>query len=195
MTRGTPAFLKWLRHMPPLLVALTEGPNIPLDKPVLLIGRHQECDVQIPSRKISRRHCCIAQVHDYVVVKDLFSTNGVRINGTRVKEGSLRTGDELTIGNYRYKVQFDVSAGHAPLAKFPPVEAPQQLPSLMSANDFESCDLPVPLREDKRLGHVPQSLPLVLPVNGAMNPHGNDISENAGLVPLSGEFRAGPPPK
>src|SRR5262245_48826276 len=93
--------------MPPLLVALTEGPNIPLDKPILLVGRHQECDVQIPSRKVSRRHCCIAQVHDYLVVKDLFSTNGVRINGARVKEGCLRTGDELTIGNYRYKIQVE----------------------------------------------------------------------------------------
>ena len=192
---AVPPISSWLRRMPPVLMALTEGPNIPLDKPVLLVGRHQECDVQIPSRKISRRHCCIAQVHDYVVVKDLFSTNGVRINGTRVKEGSLHAGDELTIGNYKYKVQIDVSSGHAPLAKFPAVEAPQQMPSLMPADQFESCDVPVPLREGKHLGPVPQSLPLVLPVNGAMNPHSHDLSENAGLPPLSGEFRAGPPPQ
>ena len=78
-----------------MLIALTEGPNIPLDKPILLVGRHQECDVLIPSRKISRRHCCLAQVNDVVVVKDLFSTNGVRINGVRVKEGCLHAGDEL----------------------------------------------------------------------------------------------------
>lgn len=188
-------FLTWLRHMPPMLVALTEGPNIPLDKPVLLVGRHQECDVQIPSRKISRRHCCIAQVHDYVVVKDLFSTNGVRINGTRVKEGSLHAGDELTIGNYRYKVQVDASSGHAPLAKFPPIEAPQDMPGLMPADHFESCDMPVPLQEGQHVGHVPQSLPLVLPVNGTMNPLGNNLSDNVGLAPLSGEFRADPPPK
>ena len=60
-----------------------------LDKPIVLVGRHQECDVQINSRKISRKHCCLAQVNDYVVVRDLFSTNGVRINGKRVEEGSL----------------------------------------------------------------------------------------------------------
>src|SRR5687768_8812719 len=46
--------------MTPHLVALSEGPNLPIDKPILLLGRHQECDVQIPSRKISRKHCCIA---------------------------------------------------------------------------------------------------------------------------------------
>ena len=48
--------------MTPYLVALGDGPNLVLDKPILLVGRHQECDVQIPSRKISRKHCCIAQV-------------------------------------------------------------------------------------------------------------------------------------
>ena len=57
--------------MPAQLVALSEGPNILLDKPVLLLGRHPECDIQIDSRKISRRHCCIAQVEDHLVVRDL----------------------------------------------------------------------------------------------------------------------------
>src|SRR5437867_7661043 len=119
--------------MPPMLLALTDGPNISLDKPILLVGRHQECDVQIPSRKISRRHCCIAQVHDYVVIKDLFSTNGVRINGTRVKEGCLRAGDELTIGNYRYKVQVELLQGEAPLARPAAISRPAQVPSLLPA--------------------------------------------------------------
>src|SRR5438105_3467315 len=90
--------------MPAQLVALTDGPSILLDKPILLIGRHPECDIQIDSRKISRRHCCIAQVEDYLVVRDLDSTNGIRINGQRVTEGRLAPGDELTIGGHRYQV-------------------------------------------------------------------------------------------
>src|SRR6202022_2043384 len=90
--------------MPAQLVALSEGPSILLDKPILLLGRHPECDIQIDSRKISRRHCCIAQVSDYLVIRDLGSTNGVRINGIRVVEGRLQAGDELTVGNHRYQV-------------------------------------------------------------------------------------------
>src|SRR5262245_8488724 len=93
--------------MPALLLALNDGPSILVDKPILLVGRHPECDVQIDSRKISRRHCCIAQVHDYLVVRDLDSTNGIRINGVRVIEGRLAPGDELTIGNHRYRVTWD----------------------------------------------------------------------------------------
>ena len=60
--------------------------------------------MQINSRKISRKHCCIAQVNDYVVVRDLFSTNGVCINGKRVEDGSLKVGDELSIAHFRYQV-------------------------------------------------------------------------------------------
>src|SRR5438876_5820132 len=96
--------------MPPQLVAITEGPNIPLDKPIVLIGRHQECDIQIPSRKISRRHCCVALVNDHLVVRDLGSTNGIRINGIKVVEGNLQVNDELTIGNMRYQVSWDAAA-------------------------------------------------------------------------------------
>jgi len=170
--------------MPPMLVALTEGPNIPLDKPVLLVGRHQECDVQIPSRKISRRHCCIAQVNDYIVVKDLFSTNGVRINGARVKEGCLHVGDELTIGNFRYKIQVE-----APSGDNGPAAAAQPSGGLLPADRLESCEVPVALAEGNQPEAVPQGLPLVLPVNPPIKPdcHGQ-------LVGASGQFRAGPPP-
>ena len=94
--------------MPAHLLSLTDGPSILLDKPILLFGRHQECDVQLNSKKISRRHCCIAQVGEALVVRDLGSTNGVKINGERVVEGVLVPGDELIIGNYRYQVCGDV---------------------------------------------------------------------------------------
>ena len=101
--------------MPAQLLALTDGPSILLDKPILLLGRHGECDVQLNSRKVSRRHCCIAQVNDYLVVRDLGSTNGVRINGQRVIEGKLTAGDELTVGNFRYQVFLEGSSAAAPL--------------------------------------------------------------------------------
>lgn len=100
--------------MPFRLVSLEEGGcDIPLDKPIVFVGRHQECDVKISSRKISRRHCCIAQVNDHLVVRDLFSTNGVRINGVRVEEGSLNVGDEFWIGHFRFQVADAPVEGHA----------------------------------------------------------------------------------
>lgn len=130
--------------MPAQLVALSDGPSILIDKPILLLGRHPECDVQIESRKISRRHCCIAQVNDYLVVRDLDSTNGIRINGVRVVEGRLNSGDEVMIGNHRYQVTWD----EAPVV--PPPVVPRRPARGAAALDdaaLEECDEPVPLSE------------------------------------------------
>lgn len=93
--------------MPVTLVALSEGPNLTLDKPVMLLGRHDECDIQLHSGKVSRRHCIIAFVDEKVIIRDLGSTNGILINGERVPEGPLNNGDEVAIGNFCYRVRFD----------------------------------------------------------------------------------------
>jgi pSer/pThr/pTyr-binding forkhead associated (FHA) protein len=131
----------------PQLVALSEGTNIPLDKPIVLIGRHQECDIQIPSRKISRRHCCIAMVADHLVVRDLGSTNGIRINGVKVVEGNLRPDDELTIGNMRYQVRWGGDAGHTAAASMK-----NGIKLKKSRPQDESCEVPMPL-PDLALSH------------------------------------------
>jgi predicted component of type VI protein secretion system len=170
-----------VQAMPPQLVALTDGPNILLDKPILLLGRHQECDIQLGSRKVSRRHCCVAQVSDYLVVRDLGSTNGIRINGTRVLEGSLHTGDELTIGNQRFSVQMNAAAKAGdPLPSLGPRPAPAgpaasaAPPGAESEEDdpLESCDNPVALSDS---GRAP-----VQPPSGL-------VPDDIRLMPLSGE--------
>ena len=162
--------------MPAQLLALDSGPSILLDKPILLVGRHPECDIQIDSRKISRRHCCIAQVSDYLVVRDLGSTNGIRINGIRVVEGRLTTGDELTIGNARYKVTWDAltipvapppaGTGVPPVAAFASARRPTiREPSPVAGIEdelLESCDEPVPLDEPPA-DAAPAALPIPAP--------------------------------
>jgi pSer/pThr/pTyr-binding forkhead associated (FHA) protein len=96
------------------LQTLSDGPDLQLDKPVLLLGRHEECDVQLNSSKVSRRHCIIAAVNDRLVIRDLGSTNGVRINGNRQDEGELHHGDELAIGNFRYRVSLGAAVAGQP---------------------------------------------------------------------------------
>jgi len=138
--------------MPAQLKALTGGPCIPLDKPILLLGRHPECDIQIDSRKVSRRHCCIAQVGDYLIVRDLGSTNGIRINGVRVLEGRLNNGDELTIGNHRYQIHWDELPGENGHSRDSLHEASPADGSRRSDDDIlEACDEPVPLAEPPAL--------------------------------------------
>jgi predicted component of type VI protein secretion system len=174
--------------MPAQLVALTDGPSILLDKPILLLGRHPECDIQIDSRKVSRRHCCIAQVGDHLVVRDLGSTNGIRINGARVAEGRLRPGDELTIGSHRYRVAWDEVAARAPAARSGAVEPQPGPPATADPEDeaLEACEEPVPLPEpssplprDDRTGKVP-------PPPARPREESYILPENLELLPGSG---------
>jgi predicted component of type VI protein secretion system len=182
--------------MPPQLVALTEGPNILLDKPILLLGRHQECDIQLASRKISRRHCCIAQVSDHLVVRDLCSTNGIRINGVRVHEGALREGDELTIGNHRYQVKWNAQGAEPPPKRpaLPGKEAVRRTRAVPAPEDeaLESCEEPVPLSEPLvAAGPVLPSAPVqapakdVLPPKPPRDPRSLVLPEDLELAPLS----------
>jgi pSer/pThr/pTyr-binding forkhead associated (FHA) protein len=172
--------------MPPQLVALTEGPSILLDKPIVLLGRHQECDIQLGSRKVSRRHCCLAQVNDYLVVRDLGSTNGIRINGIRVVEGSLRPGDELTIGNQRYQVRWSGNAGD-PEPQFKP-QAVAQREKGRSAQEagLDSSESPVPLNESVAGPDVLAGRPAVAP-RGPRGTHDASVilPDEINLKPLS----------
>jgi hypothetical protein len=86
------------------LVALDEGPDIVLDRPMVVVGRHPQCDTRLDSLRISRHHCCMTQDQNEVVVRDLGSTNGIRINGQRVEIGRLKPGDELSIAHIRYRL-------------------------------------------------------------------------------------------
>jgi hypothetical protein len=131
------------------LVALGAGPNILLDKPVLLLGRHPDCDVRLKSRKVSRRHCCVARVDDGVFIRDLGSKNGIRINGRRVTEGHVGVSDELIIGRYRYRVGVaEKSASRKPHSY--PVGQPAGQPGAFLPTRLDPADsgeVPIPLPE------------------------------------------------
>jgi len=83
------------------------APIIALQRPVLLVGRHIECDVRLDSPKISRRHCCLAMAYDRVLIRDLGSRNGVRLNGRVVEEARLHCGDELAIGPILFRIELE----------------------------------------------------------------------------------------
>ncbi len=87
------------------LVALDAGPDLVLDRATTVVGRHPACDLRLDFPRVSRHHCCLVLESGALWVKDLGSTNGVRINGRLVESGRLDDGDELSIANLRYRMQ------------------------------------------------------------------------------------------
>lgn len=87
------------------LVSLDGGQDILVGASPMLVGRHLRCDACLDSVRVSRRHCLLVEADGGLVVRDLGSVNGVRINGRRVESGRLDPGDELTIAHLRFRVE------------------------------------------------------------------------------------------
>jgi len=114
------------------LIPKDDGKPIELDKPMLLMGRSPSCDVQLSSRKISRLHCCLCILEEGLYVRDLDSTNGVRINGDKVTEGEFGPGDELVVGDLVYRVVLESGVA-------PPPEKQEEDPVAPVASDGPSA--------------------------------------------------------
>jgi hypothetical protein len=71
----------------------------------VLIGRSRECDIQLDDPNTSRRHAEVRREGDAWVVADLGSTNGIKVNGSRVAEAELHPGDEVTLGLIRLRFE------------------------------------------------------------------------------------------
>lgn len=64
----------------------------------LTIGREDGNAVQLNDERVSRFHLKIQEDHDRVVLTDLQSTNGTKVNGESVQLWILRPGDVFTVG-------------------------------------------------------------------------------------------------
>jgi pSer/pThr/pTyr-binding forkhead associated (FHA) protein len=85
-----------------------ERRDFQLDKPVCVLGRRQDCGLQIPLMGISRQHCQLTVQGTKITVKDMGSSNGTYVNGKRVQqEQELAAGDRLQLGLVVFVVQVD----------------------------------------------------------------------------------------
>jgi pSer/pThr/pTyr-binding forkhead associated (FHA) protein len=75
--------------------------NIRLTAGTMIIGRKPECNIQLDEKMVSGQHAEITINADEIQLKDLGSTNGTMVNGQEVTKTALKTGDQVTIGNYK----------------------------------------------------------------------------------------------
>ncbi len=87
-------------------ITLTVGDFVyEVKKHRVLLGRSRQCDLVLTDSNVSRRHAEVRQRgNDYLVV-DLDSTNGIEVNGQKVKTKALQNGDLLTIGTTRVRFE------------------------------------------------------------------------------------------
>ncbi len=95
-----------------------------LDGLKCLIGRSPDCDWVVAGRQVSRRHACLSRSGTSYSIEDLDSTNGLFINGVRVKRHLLCHGDEIGLGGLT--IVFDDGRGIAGLGEATCAERPGQ---------------------------------------------------------------------
>jgi hypothetical protein len=73
--------------------------TVTLARPLTVIGRGSEVDVQLADTGVSRRHGeVILQSNGHHVYRDLGSTNGSKVNGRKIHEVPLVDGDRIELG-------------------------------------------------------------------------------------------------
>jgi len=97
----------------------TARKNWELDKPTMLIGRGNDCDIVVNDRQVSRHHAQIVRDGDGYKLVDLNSKNGTFLNGQQLvgETHVLKDGDQVGIALSCRMVFVDADAT-APLAVF-----------------------------------------------------------------------------
>jgi adenylate cyclase len=97
------------------LVPVGGGDPVPLIRATMTIGRRESCDICMKYPNISGIHCELNFRDGYWYIRDMNSTNGIKVNGTRVQEKLIHPKDEISIGKRAYVIHYELPAGRRAL--------------------------------------------------------------------------------
>lgn len=96
---------------------------VPFAREEITIGRQEGNTIRLTERNVSRRHARLLKQNGHVLIEDLGSYNGIRVNGDRISgQVQVQDGDLIQIGDYDLALQGDQVAPTVPL------EQPQPAP-------------------------------------------------------------------
>lgn len=81
------------------------GEPLVVDKKKILIGSSDKCDFRLNDKSISSMHAFLVIKGEGCMIKDLYSEGGIYVNGSRVEEASIFSGDTLTIGTLSFVLE------------------------------------------------------------------------------------------
>ena len=93
------------------LVPIGGGDTIPLNQDMMTIGRRESCDIRLNFQNVSGTHCELSFRNGVWHIRDLGSTNGIKVNGERTLRRPLRPGDEIGIANHKYTIHYQLAVG------------------------------------------------------------------------------------
>jgi pSer/pThr/pTyr-binding forkhead associated (FHA) protein len=128
-----------------LIIEDDEGKTtvVPLIRDEITIGRKEGNTIRLTERNVSRRHAKLIKQNGSVVIEDLQSYNGIKINGDRISgRAPVAEGDRIQIGDYQLALKLDKGKTEEDGATIPipkiedaPSDAPTASVPILSAED------------------------------------------------------------
>jgi hypothetical protein len=95
------------QHMRQALV-VTDGKRMVVGRGGAVLGRSRDCDIVLTDANVSRRHAEITPTTDGWSISDLGSTNGVTVDGRRVRTSCpLQGGEEIELGTATLRFELE----------------------------------------------------------------------------------------
>lgn len=148
------------------LVPVEGGTPIDITKDLMLVGRKEECDISLDHKSISKLHCVLVKTDGLLLLRDLGSTNGTRVNNQRVRRAALLPNDQLQIANLKYSVQMLSDEEIVEPDEFTQHLDGQELARLIEKSenpgdlDSDSSDVEIPVvRANALPDHYPEPVP------------------------------------
>src|SRR6266478_3358069 len=88
------------------LIPAEGGTPIEISRDLTVVGRQEDCDLRLDHKSVSKVHCVIVKTDGLLLLRDLGSTIGTRVNGQRVRRAALLPNDQLNIAGYKFRVWF-----------------------------------------------------------------------------------------
>jgi pSer/pThr/pTyr-binding forkhead associated (FHA) protein len=96
------------------MIPVGGGDPIPLLKSELVVGRRGGCDIRLDFENVSGKHCNLKLINGVWHVRDMGSTNGTTLNGTRTtSQHAIMPEDELGIADHLFTIDYVPAAPEA----------------------------------------------------------------------------------
>lgn len=93
-----------------------EGTKLPVRGPVI-VGSSSDVALTLSDRAVSRQHVELQPAGDGLWLRDLESTNGTFMRGTKVREALLEAGSDFEVGRTRIEVRSTTTRSRVPLSR------------------------------------------------------------------------------
>jgi len=172
-----------------LIIQDDEGKTtvVPLIREELTIGRQEGNTIRLTERNVSRRHAKLLRGQEAIIIEDLDSYNGVRVNGSRIQgKAEIKEADRVQIGDYLIEVKAEkpavgLAATQEAEAQTKQIEAIGDVPVPVGISGSEAVTAPNPAPA------APTSSPAIAVGTANFSNEASAATPPAGATPLAGE--------